>query len=81
MCLSEFLQDYIALGGPRRKKLSAHILGGLVSLPNMSTDSPTQGITKIDNINDFKKGLGLFPLPEPFISVRLGTKPKLSTDL
>lgn len=67
-----FFKEHIALGAPLRKKLSVHIRGG-----TMSPGEPTEGVTWIDSITDFKRSLGLYPLAKSFVNVQPGAKSKL----
>lgn len=77
--LLTFFKEHIAAGAPYRKKLSVHIkCSGQGDTP--ADTSPTNGPMWIKNITEFKRSLGLYPLPKACINVQppqTGAKSKL----
>lgn len=77
--LLTFFKEHIAAGAPYRKKLSVHIK--CTGQGDTSADtSPTNGPMWIKNITEFKRSLGLYPLPKACINVQppqTGAKSKL----
>ncbi|XP_064466057.1 insulin-degrading enzyme-like isoform X2 [Ornithodoros turicata] len=86
----KFFKEYIALGATHRKKLSVQIkpVAGETawSEPALAVDgadgicAQDQKPTKIENITEFKRSLGLYPLVKPYINVNApasGGKSKL----
>lgn len=77
--LLTFFKEHIAAGAPYRKKLSVHIKCSGQGDTSEET-SPTNGPMWIKNITEFKRSLGLYPLPKACINVQpsqSGAKSKL----
>ncbi|XP_029847495.1 insulin-degrading enzyme isoform X2 [Ixodes scapularis] len=76
-----FFKEHIAMGAPLRKKLSVHIKCGCQG--DEAADSGhavTNGPIRIENITEFKRSLGLYPLAKACINVQppsSGAKSKL----
>ncbi|XP_077499143.1 insulin degrading metalloproteinase isoform X1 [Amblyomma americanum] len=77
--LLTFFKEHIAAGAPFRKKLSVHIK--CCGQGDTTDDtSPTNGPMWIKNVTEFKRSLGLYPLPKACINVQppqSGAKSKL----
>lgn len=76
-----FFKDFVAISAPHRHKLSIHILPSSEEL-NTNTLSPEDNgadllpvppnVPKpcvVEDIADFKRHMGLYPLPKPFIDI------------
>lgn len=77
--LLRFFKEHIAAGGPSRKKLSVHVKCSSQGDTSAET-TPTNGPMWIKNITEFKRSLGLYPLPKACINVQppqSGAKSKL----
>uniref|UniRef100_A0A224YLK8 Insulin-degrading enzyme n=1 Tax=Rhipicephalus zambeziensis TaxID=60191 RepID=A0A224YLK8_9ACAR len=77
--LLTFFKEHVAAGAPYRKKLSVHIKCSGQGDTSEET-SPTNGPMWIKNITEFKRSLGLYPLPKACINVQppqTGAKSKL----
>lgn len=67
--LLTFFKEHISAGAPYRKKLSVHIKCSGQGDTTEDT-SPTNGPMWIKNITEFKRSLGLYPLPKACINVQ-----------
>ncbi|XP_048747252.2 insulin-degrading enzyme-like [Ostrea edulis] len=80
--LIKFFQDYIAVNAPQRHKLSIHILPATEELSADVSKSTENGVDLlpvppnlpqpcvVEDVADFKRHLGLYPLPKPYIDIR-----------
>ncbi|ELU09335.1 hypothetical protein CAPTEDRAFT_155510 [Capitella teleta] len=67
-----FYQEMIAHDAPKRHKLSVHVVSKVESEDcfDQSDVVPPAKAEVIEDVNVFKRELGLFPLPKPFMTIR-----------
>ncbi|XP_067129485.1 insulin-degrading enzyme [Centruroides vittatus] len=65
-----FYKELIAYDATSRKKLSVHIMSSVINSQGDNSLNVTENpFTKIENITEFKSGLGLYPLVKPCIDI------------
>lgn len=79
--LVKFFKDYIAFEAPHRHKLSIHIIPSEEELNKDTLSAGDNGVDLlpvppnlpkpclVEDIADFKRHVGLYPLPKPFIDI------------